>query len=246
MDITNLEEIGLDEKETKAYLSLLELGESSIQRLADKSGLKRTTLYHVIDALKAKALVGTTSRKNKKYYFAEDPRNIKKQMEERNEKFERLLPELLSISNFIDKKPKIRYFEGPDGIKEVFRDTLNFPRQETLAWISLDAVKYFDIDWILNSYVPRRVEKKIWQRAIAPDESYMKNIKADDQKHLRQTRLISSKEFPFKVEINLYGNSNIGIMSFEEQIGIIIESKKIHTTLKSFFEMHWKMLSAKE
>lgn len=242
MNNLDLQEAGLNEKETQVYLSLLELGETSIQRISDKSGIKRTTLYHIIDDLKNKALIGTTVRKNKKYFFAEDPRLIGKQMEERRKKFENLLPELLSISNLIDKKPKIRYFEGIEGIKEVFRDTLNFPKQETLAWISLDAVKYFDMDWILKTYVPQRVEKKIWQRAIAPDQPYSKQVKADDQKQLRQMKLISAKEFPFEVEINLYGDSNVGIMSFEEQIGIIIESKKIHTTLKSFFELHWKTL----
>jgi HTH-type transcriptional regulator, sugar sensing transcriptional regulator len=242
MDNLDLKEAGLNEKEAQVYLSLLELGETSIQRISEKSGIKRTTLYHIMDDLKNKALVGTTIRKSKKYFSAEDPRLIGKQMEERRKKFENLLPELLSITNLIDKKPKIKYFEGTEGIKEVFRDTLNFPKQETLAWISLDAVKYFDIDWILKTYVPQRVEKKIWQRAIAPNQSYMEKVKIDDQKHLRQTKLIFAEEFPFHVEINLYGNSNIGIMSFEEQIGIIIESKKIYTTLKSFFELHWKTL----
>ena len=242
MNNLDLQEAGLNDKEAQVYLSLLELGETSIQRISEKSGIKRTTLYHIIDDLKNKALIGTTIKKSKKYFFAEDPRLIGKQMEERRKKFENILPELLSISNLIDNKPKIRYFEGAEGIKEVFRDTLNFPKQETLAWISMDAVKYFDMDWILKTYVPQRVEKKIWQRAIASDQPYIKKVKEDDQKQLRQMKLISSKEFPFEVEINLYGNSNVGIMSFEEQIGIIIESKKIHTTLKSFFELHWKML----
>lgn len=242
MDNLDLQGVGLTEKEARVYLSLLELGETSIQRISDKSGIKRTTLYHIIDDLKNKALVGTTIRKNKKYFFAEDPRLIEKQMEERLKKFENILPELLSISNLIDKKPKIRYFEGIEGIKEVFRDTLNFPKQETLAWISMDAVKYFDMDWVLKTYVPQRVEKRIWQRAIAPSQEYIKKVKLYDQKQLRQMKLISSKEFPFEVEINLYGDRNVGIMSFEEKVGIIIESKKIYATLKSFFELHWKTL----
>jgi len=39
------------------------------------------------------------------------------------------------------------------------------------------------------------------------------------------------------------GGRNIGIMSFGEQIGLIIESKKIYNTLKSVFEMNWKTLA---
>ena len=74
----------------------------------------------------------------------------------------------------------------------------------------------------------------------------MENVKMHDQKHLRQTRLISPEKFPFEVEINLYGNNSIGIMSFKEQFGLIIESKKIYNTLKSIFEMNWNSLAKTE
>jgi hypothetical protein len=45
------------------------------------------------------------------------------------------------------------------------------------------------------------------------------------------------------VEINLYGKRLIGIMAFEEEIGLIIESEKIYNTLKSIFEINWKALA---
>ena len=246
MRVEDLEYFDLDKKEAQTYLSLLELGESNIERISDKSGVKRTTLYDVIASLKGKALVGTTIKKNKKYYYAEDPRKLEDQLEERKVKFKKILPELLSIANFIDKKPKIRYFEGIEGIKEVYRDTLNYPKTETLAWVSADAVSYFDINWLWDFYVLKRAENKIWQRSIAPDVKYMENVKMHDQKHLRQTRLISPEKFPFEVEINLYGNNSIGIMSFKEQFGLIIESKKIYNTLKSIFEMNWNSLAKTE
>lgn len=238
----DLQTLGLDQKEAQVYLSLLELGESTIQRISEKSGVKRTTLYDVIASLKAKALAGITSKKGKKYYYAEDPRKFEDQLEEKKQKINSILPELLSFTNLIDKKPKIRYYEGIEGIKEVYRDTLKYPKQETLAWVSFDAVNYFDIDWLWNYYIVKRKEKKIWQRSIAPDFPYMRNVKNYDQEHLRQTRFVSPKEFPFEVEINLYGNSKIGVMSFQEQIGLIVESKKFFNTLKSIFELNWKAL----
>ncbi|MFA6171224.1 MAG: helix-turn-helix domain-containing protein [Patescibacteria group bacterium] len=236
----NLEDIGLNKKEAQVYLSLLELGESSIQRLSEKSKIKRTTLYDVIATLKEKALVGITSRKSKKYYYAEDPRKIEGQIEEKKEKFLRMLPELLSVCNFIDRKPKIRYFEGMEGIKEVYRDTLNYPKSETMAWASPEVATKFDFEW-LKSYIAKRVEKKIWQRALFPDLPALRGLKDDDQKQFRKTLMIPPQDFPFDVEINLYAKSKIGFMSFEEQIGLIVESPKIYNTLKSVFEMNWKL-----
>lgn len=224
------------------YLRLLELGEANIAQISKKANIKRTTCYDIIESLKKKGFIATITKKKRIYYFAEDPRKMERYLEEKKHLLNNMLPQLLSVANFIDKKPKIRYFEGIEGIKEVYRDTLNYPKQEILAWISDEAVTHFDIDWLWNFYVVKRVENKIWQRSIAPDVPYLKNVKTYDQEHLRQTRLISSKEFPFQVEINLYGGAFIGVMSFQEKIGLVIESKKIFNTLKSIFEGHWKSL----
>jgi len=241
-----LKKIGiLEEKESSTYLAILELGETTIQRISKKTKIKRTTLYDVIESLRNKGLVGLTKSGKKNLYYAEDPRKIEENLENKKQEYLKILPEILSITNLIDKKPKIRFFEGIDGIKEVYRDTLKYPKSETLAWLSLDAVNYFDIEYLWKDYVKKRVEKKIWQRSIAPNNEYLKKVKTFDQKHLRQTKLIDQKLFPLEVEINLYGKNNIGIMAFKEQIGLIIESEKIYNTLKSIFEMNWKMLEQK-
>ena len=242
MIIEDLVKIGLDKKEAQLYLCLLELGETNIARISKKSGISRTTCYDIIESLKEKGLISIIVKKAKIFYFAEDPRKLERQLDEKKHILKSILPQLLSVANLIDKKPTIRYFEGIEGIKDVFRDTLNYPDQETLAWVSDEAVEHFDIDWLWNFYVIKRVENKIWQRAISPDVSYLHNVKTFDQVHLRQTRLVSPKEFPFEVEINLYSHDRIGIMSFREQFGLIIESKQIYTTLKSIFEAHWESL----
>lgn len=242
MIIDDLIKIGLERKEAQLYLCLLELGETNIARISKKSGIKRTTCYDIIESLKIKGLLSTIVKRSRIFYFAEDPRKIDHQLDEKKNILSNILPQLLSVANLIDKKPVIRYFEGTEGIRDVYRDTLNYSNQELLAWISEETVAHFDIDWLWNFYVLQRVKKKIWSRSIAPRVPYLENVKTFDQAHLRQTRLVSPKKFPFQVEINLYGNDRIGIMSFREQFGLIIESKKIYTTLKSIFEGHWKSL----
>lgn len=237
-----LEKIGLNDKEAQLYLSLLELEEGNISQISTKSKIKRTTCYDIINSLKEKGLISQLTKKKKIYYYAEDPRKLEQHLEEKKQLLRNLMPRLLSITNLIDKKPKIRFFEGTEGVKEVYRDTLKYPGQETMAWASQEAVSHFDSDWLRNTYLPKRVENKIWQRTIAPDNLEIRSFSKKDQEHLRQTRFISKEEMPFEVEINLYGKQSIAIMSFQEQIGLIIESKKIFNTLKSIFEINWKAL----
>ena len=59
-----------------------------------------------------------------KYFSVESPQILVNQMEEKFQKAKKLLPELLSITNTIAYKPKIQYYEGAQGIKNIFEATL--------------------------------------------------------------------------------------------------------------------------
>ena len=158
--ITKIKELGLDDKEAKVYLAGLELGEANIQRIVKKSGIKRTTVYHALDSLKEKGLFSVVVRKGRKKYIAEDPRKLKNKIESQKETLEEIMPNLLSLANFIDKKPEIKYYEGEAGIKEIYKDSLNYPESEILAWVNSEAITNFKIDYLKNYYLPQRLNKR--------------------------------------------------------------------------------------
>ncbi|MDD3487202.1 MAG: helix-turn-helix domain-containing protein [Candidatus Moranbacteria bacterium] len=236
-----LKKAGLTESEAKVYLASLELGETNINRISKKSGIKRSTTYWVIDSLKEKGLISILKRNKKTFYFAEDPRKITWQMEENLKEVGASMPGLLAIANFIDKKPSVRFFEGQSGIKEVFKDTLCHPKQEILAWFPRAFESFID-----EYYVPRRIERKIWVRAIMPDSKKSREFAKAEEKQLRRSKLVSEEEFNLDVEITLYGENKVGIISFEEEIAMMIESRKIHNSLKNIFEIMWKYIPDKK
>ena len=236
-----LKKAGLSDDEAKTYLAALELGEMTISRLAKKSGVNRSTTYFVVDSLMAKGLMSRIRKGKKTFFYAEDPRKIQELLQEKEEAIEKIMPELLAFANLIDRKPDIRYFEGTQGIKEVYKDTLNYPDQEICAWFS-EAFLKFDENFFYDYYIPQRLEKKISVRAIFPDTDEMKKFASHNEKHLRRSKMIQKEKFTMPVEISLYGKRKIGIMAYEEQIGLIIESPKIHEALKNIFEIMWDML----
>jgi sugar-specific transcriptional regulator TrmB len=237
-----LQQLNFDDKEADVYLALLELGEANIEQIAKKSGIKRTTVYHVIDSLKEKGYIEMSKVGKKTLYYALSPKKIGEVLEDKKRLFEKIMPGLLSITNDIEKKPKIRYFEGKEGIREIYKDTLKYHGQEMLVWTTEDILEYFDVDWLWDYYVVRRVENKIWQRTIAPDVEYAKELRGLDEKHLREMRFCDKDKFSMYVDITLYGGRFVGIMSFKDGLGLIIESEGIYKTLKSIFEMNWIML----
>lgn len=236
---------GLSENEAAIYLTALELGETTVSRLAKKAGIKRTTAYLAIESLKEKGLISSLKKESASVFFAEDPRKISDILEARKEKIEKIMPRLLAFTNLIDKKPEIRYFEGTEGIKEVFRDSLKCPGQEILTWYSETYATHFDEKFFLEEYIPRRVEKKIFARAILPDNEIIRELIQNDQWHLRKSKLIPPDQYHISIEINMYGNNKVGIISYEEQLGIIIESQKIHNSIKNIFEIMWSLLPEK-
>ena len=234
---------GLDEKESLAYMALLELGESTMSELVKKSELKRSTLYFIVEALHKKRLVGIVKKGKKTIYSAEDPKKLLEQADESRRNLEYAMPELLSIANNIVKKPKVRFFEGEEGIKEVYKDILRYPDQKIYAWLSESMITGFDSTFITDYYIPKRLEKRIWAELIASDTSVGRDFKSKDLEALRKTRLLDESLFPLPIEISLYGKDRIGFMSMEDKLGLIVESKPIADTLKSIFKAQWESLS---
>lgn len=235
----NLIEAGFSEKEAKVYLALLELGEGNIAKITQKSGIKRATVYLEIEALKNKGYVSLVKRKGRNIYLAENPLRIEEHLREKTEAISKLMPELLSIANAMDRKPKVRYFEGVEGIKDVYKDTLQYKNTEILGWYSDDRIDFFDKSFILDYYMQKRIASKIPLRMFAVQSTFMNSMNEKDPKHLRQMKIIKSDQFFFSAEINLYSKDKIAIIAHRENIALIIESKKIYDTLKSIFEIMW-------
>jgi len=229
---------GFSEKEAAVYLAILELGEGNIAQITKKSGVKRATVYLEIEALKHNGYVSLVKRRGRNIYMAENPRRIEERLLEKKETISKL-PQLMSIANALDHKPKVRYFEGADGLKEVYIDTLKYPGQEILGWYSDDRVDHFDKSFVLDFYMKKRIASKIPLRMFAIDSAFMRANHAKDATHLRQMKLIKSDKFFFAAEINLYAKDKIAIIAHRENIGMIIESKKIFDTLKNIFEIMW-------
>lgn len=241
---TDLEIFGFNEKESLVYMTLLELGSAPMSRIVKKSGLKRTTLYDVLETLKKRGFISITKTYGRTVYLPEDPRIIGEKLDEQQIIFKKTLPELLSIANTFQKKPKIRHYEGQDGLKEIYKDCLEHENQEVLAWTP-EELELFDQSFLQNIFTPKRIKNRMWMRVIAPDHPYMREYQMRDTAELRKTLIEEGKKFDLDVEIMLYGNSSVGIVSFTDQMGMVIESKAIFQTLKSIFELQWNSADKK-
>jgi sugar-specific transcriptional regulator TrmB len=232
---------GFDKKEAQVYVAILELGEATIAEITKKSNIKRSTVYEMLELLKQRGVISQSRRKKRPIYLAESPKKLLEQLEEKKRGLEDVMPELLSITNLMDKKPKIRYFEGLSGVKEVFEDTLRYPDSEVLTFFPYPYINLGE-EYFREHYFPERSKQKIWVRAIVPDnlenQAFAKSM---SEQAPTVTRFVKNEVFnAFDIEIKIYGKNKVGIISYKEDLGLIMESQKIFEGLKAIFEVIWK------
>ena len=228
-----LAQFGLINKEDDVYLACLELGQAGVSEIAIKANIKRTTAYDVLANLMKKKLVAQTQKGKKRLFYAEEPEKLNKLLEKKQNKLKEIMPVLKSLHNTAGTKPKIRYYEGKEGLKEVYRDTLNY-QGELVAFVTENIIKHLGQNFA-DEYIKKRKKAQITVHAIAPKTEEMIEYQKNDKEFIKQTKLVSKEKFPFTIEMNIYGNK-LAFMSFKEEMGIIIESNEIANNMRLLFE----------
>lgn len=232
-----VENIGLNSKEAAVYLSALELGSSPVSVIAAKAKINRVTTYDILEKLIKKGLINFITKAKVKYFNATDPEIVALEIKKRSKDFEEALPDLKRLGG-VTVHPTVRYYEGIEGIKAIYADTLT-SQTEILNYANSQEIR---VHWPTydEDYVTQRANKQIHLRGIAPDDEHGRMVHSRDTENFREIRLISKEKFNFTNEINIYDNK-VAIISFKDElIGMIIESPEIANTQRAIFKMTWE------
>lgn len=233
---------GFDERSAELYLAGLQLGSAPASEYARRTGLNRVTCYNVLEQMVKNGAFTVERKVQGKCYAPVSPEHLTLRAQKNAEAFERALPELRSLRGAQYRKPHVRFFEGWEGVRHVYEDSLT-ARGELLNFANSAAVRRL---WPAydEEYVALRVERGIKLRGIAPDDAAGRRVHGEDRKYLREIRLVPAKDFDFRNEINIYDHK-VAICSFgsgknEEVFGVIVESKEVAETQRQVFEMAWR------
>jgi sugar-specific transcriptional regulator TrmB len=236
-------ELGFTDKEVKVYLALLEMGKETASAIARQAGIQRTTAYNILNILASKGLVRLSGREPKTEYVAESPDKIlellKEQTKETQEKFKKaakLIPQLKSVHKIGDR-PKIKFYEGKQGLIEVYEDTLT-SHEVIRAYATIDEM-HKALPGYFPEYYRRRTKKGIATRGIIPKTDIGLERTRHNKEELRTSIFIPADKYYFSPEINIYDNK-IMIASWREKLGIIIESAEIADAMKKIYELAWQ------
>jgi len=237
-----LQTFGWSVKETDVYIGLLELGKGTVTEISRKAGINRTTGYDILSSLFQKSVISVSGKEPKQEYAAESPAKITEYLEKRIletedqiKKSKEVVPELELLYSK-KNRPKIRFYEGKEGLQNVYEDTLT-SSEAIRAYATVD-----DMHNALPNYFPeyykRRAQKNISIRAIVPETPIGKERQIHDTEEKREIAFVPSDKYYFSPEINIYDNK-VMIASWREKLGIIIESEEIADAMKKMFELSW-------
>jgi sugar-specific transcriptional regulator TrmB len=236
MDTKVLEDIGLTNAEIKVYLALLELGTSTAGPILEKSGLQNSVVHMALNRLIEKGIVSYVKEGRRNHYQATNPKHLIQYMDEKRERLEETLPQLIAIQGMARKKPEVVIFRGIRGIKELLYELLEAGGKEHHTFgSSKKSLMMGDAWWV--AYHKQRAMKGIKAKLLFNESlQYWKAEVKYPRSEVRYT-----KEGFEPLTETIIRNDKIGIMIWTDKpIGMLIHQKEAAESYDKFWNMMWK------
>ena len=238
-----LQKLGLRERESIVYLTLLEHGRMSVSDIARRTKLQRTMVYDAIGGLNAEGLLETAPKGKYRVYGVVHPKKLEKKFLELSNQFDDEIVSLVKLRRGVDSpRPIITYLEGRDGIIAMHDDIV-----ETLGrgdvYYRYSSSKLTEHEWrqnyLSNKYRVLRDKKQIERKVIT-------NLANKLQKHPRLEREIKVVPpdfdlFEYNISQVIYGNK-VAVIDYNTETAVIIESPTIAKFQGKIFELLFRKL----
>ncbi len=237
-------ELGLTDKEASIYLAMLELGPASVQEIATKSNIVRTSAYDLLKELQRRGLISCVEQGTKTVYTAESPKVLQsflerqgKELEERHRKMEESLPFFMALYNSLPDKPRVRYFEGTNGV-EAIRDIMADSQGEYLSFTAIDEELIARVA-SANEPQRQRMARKMhgkYMYALKPG-----CVRPETDLRSWEVRGIPYEAAPFKGEINIV-DAKVGVYLTTTAVamGFLVESQELADLFRALFMTAWR------
>jgi HTH-type transcriptional regulator, sugar sensing transcriptional regulator len=244
-----LQTLGTKEKDHKIIRRLVELGPQPASHIAKLCSLPRNTTRSILDSLVERGIVTKTLRGRTQFYALESSENIIRKLKTRKVGIgERIDSQIEAVKQHSEEwdqhkysktRPKIKVYEGQSGLERVYEDTLT-AKTGLKSWADYDSLyEGMEGSAYFPKYFTRRANAKIPMQSIHPMTKLARDSQKKDCAELRESALVPTDKFNWKPEIQVYDNK-VNITSWQEKLGIIIESEEIAHAVNAIFDLAYE------
>lgn len=236
-----LEYLGLSEKEALVYFELLKSNVLSGIELSRETGLKKPTVYVILDSLMQKKMIKEVSVGKRVHYMAESPdvfmEILEKKQSELDKQFKKIndiIFELRSVERKPGERPVVKFFEGKEAVKESIHDFVSqvgYSPGDDYGVYSYDHAERIFTKQDIEEIDRRRIENNIKFKAI-----YSGGTKFIQGRENQELIKIAQDRFPLETDISIYGDEVLIHIYGKDLFGVSIKNKEFSTTMKSLLE----------
>lgn len=232
-----LQEIGLTDAEAKIYIALLKLQEATAGEIAKHTNLQRSTVYFALDKLINSGLISHITKNNVKIFMAENPDYLRKLVDEKRQKVDKILGKLKAIEKQ-KKGIKVQVYEGYEGLKYLIKKRMDWLKKghEVCIIASRESYGYEKYKILWQQHEKVRKKKGAIIKLISPE----KDRKIAEKEFKEKGRYERFIDWDLPASFVVYGNVVSIIILGEEEIQIHIEDERIAKAYKHYFNLMWK------
>lgn len=238
---------GLSSEEAEIYLDLLEHGAETATQVSAHTSVKRTYVYKLVQGLIQKGLVSELTEGKTTKFEPKSPDHLlglveakKAEVNSAERELEASLKKLKDKFSSVEAKPIVQVYEGYEGIKKVYLDTIKEGKTIDAFLQNLDINPEFRT-WLREKYLSLRKQNNVKANVIIASSEEADRYVKESPEALRSVLVVPQSKYPFQVEVDIYGDK-IAFMNFKNSdnpIGLIIENKDIADTFRAFFKLTW-------
>lgn len=241
MDLKNiLTDLGLGKTKGEVYLAALGTGTATAQDIAKAAGLPRTTAHEVLTQLCTAGVVSYTTKGRTQLYSAESPQKLLHLLKQKEKNLEAALPDLLALYKTTGPRPRMRFYNGVEGIKTVLEDTLAVKNKILRGILSMSDLYQIPGKKFMDDYVARRIAAGIHLEVIRSAQKEIEETWPSSHRELRELRY-AAENLLFPMTMYLYNDKVAVIGTQRENFGMIIESAEMNLTLANLFGVLWEV-----
>lgn len=156
-------------------------------------------------------------------------------LDDRRQRVETILPELRSMYARSAVKPRLRFFEGRDGINSVLYDTLSCRSRQRYGILSMADLLEVPGRAEMEKYIALRIAKGVHLRVVRSREKEAgRDIWPTSPADLRELRW-APEGIVFTMTAWTYDEKGSIISSRREHFGMIVESPEFSTLMHNLF-----------
>lgn len=239
METTTLEHLGINPTAAELYVAALSLGQSSVQDLAKKIGIKRPSAYFHVEELLKTGLLEKIPIGKREYYQAAHPKIIEERLRKQLKSAQQAVADFESHQAKTPGRPQVKLLTGETGLTEIYDEILT--ANSIRFWSDLATLEhtFAHVFVQLNTSI---MEQQITTREIIHDSP-------QSRRAAKRARATASQYYQVRVanqgtihnDTIIYNDVLVFIrLQAYNLYAVRVEEPTIVESMKTLFDMAWK------